>query len=66
MSSDYHLLVRAPDAGRLAFFMWYFNSNLAREVVRLTKWEDKIFSRLPARPVPVPAEPGIQGGMLIG
>jgi hypothetical protein len=46
--------------------MWYFNTNLAREVVRLTKWEDKIFSRLPARPVPVPAQPGIQGGMLIG
>jgi hypothetical protein len=45
MSSHYHLLVRAPDAGRLAFFMWYFNTNLAREVVRLTKWEDKVFSR---------------------
>jgi hypothetical protein len=45
LSSHYHLLVRAPDAGRLAFFMWYFNTNLAREVVRLTKWEDKIFSR---------------------
>ena len=25
--------------------MWYFNTNLAREVVRLTKWTDKIFSR---------------------
>jgi hypothetical protein len=25
--------------------MWYFNTNLAREVVRLTKWEDKVFSR---------------------
>src|SRR5215207_2279740 len=25
--------------------MWYFKTNLAREVVRLTKWEDKVFSR---------------------
>ena len=44
-SNHYHLLVRAPDAGRLAFFMWYFNGNLAREVVRLTGWTDKVFSR---------------------
>jgi putative transposase len=45
MSNHYHLLVRAPDAGRLAFFMWYLNANLAREVVRLTGWTDKVFSR---------------------
>lgn len=45
VSSHYHLLVRAPDAGRLAFFMWYLNTNLAREVVGLTDWEDKVFSR---------------------
>jgi REP element-mobilizing transposase RayT len=44
-SNHYHLLLRAPDAGRLAFFMWYFNGNLAREVVRLTGWTDKVFSR---------------------
>ena len=44
-SNHYHMLVRAEDAQDLALFMGYFNSNLAREVVRLTGWTDKVFSR---------------------
>jgi putative transposase len=62
-SNHYHLLVRAPDAGRLAFFMWYFNGNLAREVVRLTGWTDKIFSRR-YQAIPVSDEEAAQVGRL--
>jgi REP element-mobilizing transposase RayT len=34
VSSHYHLLVRVSDAEALARFACYFNSNLAREIVR--------------------------------
>ena len=44
-SGHFHLLVRAEDSERLARFMGYFNSKLAREVARSTGWRDKVFSR---------------------
>jgi hypothetical protein len=45
LSGHYHMLVRAKDVRQLSRFMQYFNGNFAREVVRLTDWKDKIFSR---------------------
>jgi hypothetical protein len=44
-SGHFHLLVRVEDSERLARFMGYFNSKLAREVARSTGWRDKVFSR---------------------
>ena len=45
LSNHYHLILRVRDAEQLSDFMGYFNSNLAREVARLTGWTDKIWSR---------------------
>jgi len=45
LSSHYHLLVWVRDAQQLSLFMGYFNSNLAREVGRLTGWYDRLWSR---------------------
>src|SRR5262245_29073477 len=45
LSNHYHLLVRVEDAGRLARFMGYVNSNLARELGRYTGWRDKLWAR---------------------
>jgi hypothetical protein len=45
LSNHYHLLVWVEDSERLAQFMGYFNSNLAREVARLVDWPDKIWAR---------------------
>ena len=45
LSNHYHLLVWAEDAKRLARFVGYFNSNLAREVSRKTGWTGKIWER---------------------
>ena len=45
LSNHYHLLLRVPDAERLADFMEYVQSNLAREVCRLHDWKDKVWSR---------------------
>ena len=44
-SNHFHLLVRAEDSERLARFMGYFNTKLAREVARSTGWRGKVFSR---------------------
>ena len=44
-SGHFHLLVRVNDAKRLASFMCYLNSNLAREVCRLADWGDKVWAR---------------------
>jgi hypothetical protein len=41
-SNHYHLLAWVEDARTLARFMGYLNSNLAREVSRLTGWSGKI------------------------
>jgi hypothetical protein len=45
LSNHFHLLVRVKDVEQLASFMGLFNSKLAREVVRLTGWKDKVWSR---------------------
>ncbi len=45
MSNHYHLLISVPDAHRMAEFMRYFNSNLARELGRMRGWRDKVWSR---------------------
>src|SRR5215218_8396875 len=44
-SNHYHLLAWMPDTERMADFMGYFQTNVAREVGRLRKWRDKIWSR---------------------
>ena len=44
-SNHYHLLARVPDAERMAEFMGYFQTNVAREVGRLRGWRDKVWSR---------------------
>ena len=44
-SNHYHILAWVPDAERMAEFMGYFQTNVAREVGRLRKWRDKIWSR---------------------
>jgi hypothetical protein len=45
LSSHYHLLLDVDDARQLGLFMAYVNSNLAREVSRLHRWPEKIWSR---------------------
>ncbi len=45
MSNHYHLLISVPDARRMAEFMRYFNSNLARELGKIRGWRDKVWSR---------------------
>lgn len=45
LSNHFHLLVWVEDSERLARFMGYFNSNLAREVARLVDWPDKVWAR---------------------
>jgi hypothetical protein len=45
LSSHYHLLLDVDNARQLALFMAYVNSNLAREVSRLHRWPEKIWSR---------------------
>jgi REP element-mobilizing transposase RayT len=44
-SNHYHLLAWFPDAERMSEFMGYFQTNAAREVGRLRKWRDKVWSR---------------------
>ena len=39
------MIVWAEDAKRLARFVGYFNSNLAREISRKTGWTGKIWER---------------------
>lgn len=45
LSNHFHLLVTVPDARRLASFMNYLNSNLAREAGRLIRWREKFWGR---------------------
>ncbi len=45
LSSHYHLLLDVDNARQLADFMTYVNSNLAREISRLHRWPEKIWSR---------------------
>ena len=45
LANHYHLLLRVRDAGELAGFMRYFNSNLARELARRVDWRNHVWSR---------------------
>ncbi len=45
LSNHYHLLCSPQDPEQLADFMRLFNSKLAREIVRLHHWHDKVWSR---------------------
>lgn len=45
LSNHFHLLMTVPDAQRLASFMNYLNSNLAREAGRLIRWREKFWGR---------------------
>jgi Transposase IS200 like len=45
LSNHYHLLLTVPSAQRLAQFMNYLNSNLAREAGRLIRWREKFWGR---------------------
>lgn len=45
LSTHYHLLVTATDALQLARFVGYLNSNVAREIGRLTGWRDHFWGR---------------------
>ena len=58
-----HLLIWVDDALQLARFMGYVNSNFGREVARLRKWPDKVFSRR-YQAIPVSNEEGAQVGRL--
>ncbi len=43
LSSHFHILATASTALQLALFMGYFSSNLAREIARLTDWDEKVW-----------------------
>ena len=45
LSNHYHLLLTVESAQRLADFMRYLNSNLAREVGRAVDWQDRFWGR---------------------
>ncbi len=45
LSNHFHLLLTVPSAQRLAQFMNYLNSNLAREVGRAVRWREKFWGR---------------------
>ena len=45
LSNHFHLLLTVADAQRLASFMNYMNSNLAREAGRLVRWKEKFWGR---------------------
>lgn len=45
LSNHFHLLVTVDSAQRLASFMNYLNSNLAREAGRLIRWREKFWGR---------------------
>jgi REP element-mobilizing transposase RayT len=44
LSNHYHLLVSVRDARQLAAFVGYFESKLAKEVIRLTGWLEVVFA----------------------
>jgi hypothetical protein len=48
-----------PDARSMARFMWYFQTNAAREVARRTDWPDGIWSDRYTS-IPVSDEPAAQ------
>jgi hypothetical protein len=63
LSNHYHMVVWVENAQRLARFVGYFNSNLAREVSRLTGWTGKIWERR-YQAIPISDEEEAQVGRL--
>jgi putative transposase len=63
LSNHYHMIVGVENAQRLARFVGYFNSNLAREVSRLTGWTGKIWERR-YQAIPISDEEEAQVGRL--
>jgi putative transposase len=45
LSNHFHLLLTVPSAQRLAQFMNFLNSNLAREVGRAIRWRERFWGR---------------------
>ncbi len=45
LGNHYHLLLTTPNAQRLAAFMNYLNSNLAREIGRAVFWRERFWGR---------------------
>lgn len=45
LGNHYHLLLSVADAQRLAAFMNYLNSNLAREIGRAVSWRERFWGR---------------------
>ena len=45
LSNHAHLLLRPTDAGQMARFMAYVNSNIAREAGRLHAWKERFWGR---------------------
>ncbi|MEA2603364.1 MAG: REP-associated tyrosine transposase [Acidobacteriota bacterium] len=58
-----YLLLWVPDSEKLALFMGYVNSNLAREAGRLVEWREKFWSRR-YRSIVISDEEGAQVGQL--
>ena len=63
LGNHYHLLMTVPDARRLAEFMNFLNSNLAREVGRAVGWRERFWGRR-YQAIAVSAEPAAQVGRL--
>lgn len=64
LGNHYHLLLTAPDARRLAGFMNYLNSNLAREIGRAVRWRERFWGRR-YQAIVVSAEPAAQISRLV-
>lgn len=64
LGNHYHLLLTAPDARRLAAFMNYLNSNLAREVGRAVRWRERFWGRR-YQAIVVSDEPAAQVSRLV-
>jgi len=62
-SNHFHLLLRVESTHRMAQFMGYFNSNLAREAGRLAHWREKFWGRR-YQAIPVSEEEAAQGERL--
>lgn len=45
LSNHFHLLLTVPSAQRLAQFMNFLNSNLAREIGRAVRWRERFWGR---------------------
>lgn len=64
LGNHYHLLLTAADARRLAAFMNFLNSNLAREIGRTVRWREKFWGRR-YQAIPVSDEESAQVERLI-